>query len=237
MSLTYTSFLSGFAALLVVPADDPDFLAMVPLAIDDAEQRMYRELDLLATVVTDATGAVVAGNRNFSLPGGNAFVVIDGINIISPAGQTNPELGTRFPVLPAAKEVCDNLFPSVAGSSIPQYFARVTQSTVVFGPWPDGAYTVEVTGTQRPAALSTTQTSTFLSTSLPDAFMAAAMIFGAAWQQNFSASGDAPQQAVNWNSHYGDLMKSASVEELRKKFGSEGWSSKQPDPIATPPRT
>lgn len=237
MSMDYTQFVTAFAGLLVVPATDADFVAMLPRAIDDAEQRIYRELDLLATVVTDASGVATASNRNFNLPGGNTFIVIQDVNIITPAGTTDPEQGTRVPLLPTSKEVLDVLFPSVAAAGVPQYFARVTQSTMIFGPWPSAAYTVELVGTQRPAPLSPTNTTTFLTTSLPDVFLAAAMVYGAAWQQNFSASGDNPAQSVNWESHYKTLFASANIEEIRKKFGSEGWSDKQPDPIATPPRT
>lgn len=237
MALDYTTFVTAFSANLVVPSTDAAFLDMVPRAIDDAEQRIYRDLDLLATVTTDITGAATTSNRNFTLPGGNAFRVIQDINIITPAGTTNPELGTRNPVLPVSREVLDMLYPSVASAGVPQYFARVTQSTLVFGPWPLAAYTVEVVGTQFPPPLSATNTTTFLTTYLPDVFLAAAMVYGAAWQQNFSASGDNPQQAVNWESHYKTLLASATIEEIRKKFGSEGWSDRQPDPIATPPRT
>jgi hypothetical protein len=49
--------------------------------------------------------------------------------------------------------------------------------------------------------------------------------------------GDNPQSAVSWEAHYQALVKSAQIEEARKKFTAEGWSSKQPAPLATPPRT
>jgi hypothetical protein len=76
-----------------------------------------------------------------------------------------------------------------------------------------------------------------LSQYLPDVFLAAAMVFASGYQKNFSSMGDNPQQAVSWESHVQPLIESAKVEEIRKKFGSQGWSSKSPDPIATPPRT
>ena len=48
---------------------------------------------------------------------------------------------------------------------------------------------------------------------------------------------DNPQMAQSWENHYQMLVKSAQVEEARKKFTSQGWSSKQPSDIVTPPRT
>jgi hypothetical protein len=63
------------------------------------------------------------------------------------------------------------------------------------------------------------------------------MIYAAAYQQNFSASGDNPAQAVNWKGHYDDILKSGVIEQARMKFEAEGWSPQQPSPIANPPRT
>jgi len=237
MSLTYATLVTSLANLFAVPAGDASFQAVLPNVIDDAEQRLYRDLDFLATIVRDHSTALVALNRNFAYPGGNAFFVIEQLNVITPAGTTDPDAGTRVPLTPATRELCDNLYPSATGAGVPQYFAPMTQSTCIMAPFPDAAYTVEVVGTQRPTPLSNANQSTFLSTYLPYLFLAACAVFMCAFQQNFSAMGDNPQSAVSWEAHYNALKASAVVEEARKKFTAEGWSSKQPAPLATPPRT
>lgn len=235
--LTYNTFVTSLANLITVDPTDPGYVAALPNIIDDAEQRLYRELDLLSTV-TRATGAIVANNRNFTLPvTSGVFVVIEEMNAITPAGTTDPELGTRVPLLPASKEYLSTVWSSDAGAGVPGYFAPINQQQWVVGPWPDAAYTIEVVGTIRPAALSSGNQTTFLSQYLPDVFLAAALVFSAGYQQNFSAMGDNPAQAMTWESHVKTLIDSAKVEEIRKKFGSQGWSSKSPDPLATPPRT
>ena len=237
MALTYNTFVTSLANMLPVDPADPGYVAALPNIIDDAEQRLYRELDLLSTVVT-ATGALTIGSRKFTLPtGSGTFVVVEEMNVITPAGITNPELGERVPLLPVSKEYLDVVYPSVTGEGVPGYFAPISQQDWILGPWPDGAYTVEVVGTIRPAPLSATNQVTFLSQYLPDVMLAAALVFAAGYQQNFSSMGDNPQQSVTWESHVQKLIDSAKVEEIRKKFGSQGWSSKSPDPIATPPRT
>ncbi len=237
MSETYASTLATLANLMGDPllVSDANFLQIIPSAFDDAEQRICREVDFLGAVVTTSSIATTPNNRliNWS----NAFFVVQSANAISPAGTTNPDAGTRNPLLPATKEMMDYLYPSVTGAGIPKYMGRVTQDTAVLGPWPDGAYTLEITGTQRPATLSVTNTTTFISTYLPDLFISACMIYLSGYAQNFSAMGDNPAQAVNWKGHYDDELKSASLEEARKRFTSEGWSSAQPSPQATPPRT
>lgn len=234
----YTSFITILANELVVPVADSNYTTALPQIIDSAEQRCYRELDLLNTIVKDSSAALSTGTRQFSLPSTNGtFVVVDSINVITPSGQTNPDLGTRNPLVPASKEVCNFLFPSSTGSTIPQYFAMLTQTTILLAPWPDAAYQVEVTGTIRPTPLSASQATTLLTQYFPDLFFAASMVEGAAYLKNFGAMADDPRMAISWEKHYQDLMASAAIEEARKKFTMAGWSNKQPSSQTTPPRT
>lgn len=237
MSLTYATFVTSLANMIVVDPGDPNFVIALPNIIDDAEQRLYRELDLLSTVTRD-TGAFTANNRNFTLPtASGVFVVVEQMNVITPSSVTDPDLGTRVPMLPTSREYHDIVYPSVAGAGVPSLFAPINQEDWIVGAWPDEAYTVEVVGTIRPAPLSSENQTTFLSEYLPDVFLAAALVMSAGYQKNFTSMGDDPKSAVSWESHVAILLESAKVEEIRKKFGSQGWSSKSPDPIATPPRT
>lgn len=224
--------------MIVVPVNDPNFVTALPNIIDDAEQRLYRELDLLSTRV-DQTGVLTPLNRTFVLPGtGNfTFIVVEQMNVITPSSVTDPVLGTRHPMSPVSKEYLDATWPSAEAAGVPSLFAPLTQQRWLVGAWPDEPYTVEVVGTIRPAPLSASNQVTFLSQSLPDVFLAAALVMSAGYQLNFSAAGDNPQAGVTWETHVKTLLDSAKVEEIRKKFGSQGWTSKEPDPIATPPRT
>lgn len=234
--LTYSTYVSTLSTLLVVSSSDADFQTVLPSIIDDAELRIYRDLDLLNTS-TRSTTALTAGNRNLTLPSYNGTVVVcDEINVITPV-STQPDSGTRNQLVPASDELLNALWPSVTGSTVPQYWAMVNQDSVILGPWPDAAYTVEVVHTIRPNSLSTTNTTTLLSVYFPDLFVAASMVFGAGYQKNFGAAVDDPKMALTWESHYQQLLQGAQVEEARKTFTSQGWSDKQPAPLATPPRT
>ncbi len=216
--LTYTTYVSSLANLLVVPDNDTGFQTVLPNIIDDAELRMYRDLDLLNTVTRDETAALVAGNRNFNLPSTNGtFVVAKEFNVITPAG-TAADSGTRNSLVPATAEMLDVLYPSVNGSTVPQYFAMLSQSSILVGPWPDAAYTVEVVGTIRPIALSSTNTTTLLSVYFPDLLIAASMVFAAGYQRNFGAAVDDPKMAPTWESHYQSLLAGAMKEEDRKRL-------------------
>jgi hypothetical protein len=236
MAYTYTTWKSALASLGVYTEANANFVAILPSVIDYAEQRLYRELNLLSTVVRDTGGSTANNTRNFTLPQTNGrFVVIDAINVFTPAGSQT----TRNPVLPVSLNYIDLAWPeaSSTGSSVyPTHFAMVTDQTLVWGPTPGATYTVEVIGHIRPTPLSEANPNTFLTDYLPDLFMAASMIFLSGYQKNFGAQADDPRQAQSWETQYQALFSSANVEEIRRKFAGPGWSSKQPQPLAATPR-
>lgn len=240
MSLTFNTFTTSVANFLVIPISDANYVSAISNIIDYAEQQSYRDLDLLNTVYRDSSVVLTAGNRNLAeavSTTNGPFLVTQEINVITPAGTTNPDLGTRNPLLPTTKEMLDFLYPSSAGAGVPQYFAPINQNNFIVGPWPDAAYTIEVVGTQRPAPLSSTNATTLLSTYFPDVFLNAALVYGAGYLKNFGAAQDDPQSGVSWKSLYDASLKSSVTEEARKKFQAQGWSGMSTGPEAAPPRT
>ncbi len=218
-ALTYATYVTALATEMVVPESDTNFQTILPTIITNAELRNYRDLDLLDTTVRDSSATFTLSTRNFSLPTTlGTFIVAEQFNVITPAGTTDPELGTRNPLIPTSIDTLDALWPSSSGSTIPIYFSMMDQDLAIVGPFPDQAYTVEVVGTVRPSSLSTTTLTTVLSVFFPDIFLAASMVEAAAYQRNFGAMGDDPKQALSWESHYQALLKSAATEEQRKKF-------------------
>ena len=234
MSLTYSQYVSELQVLTQFNANDPNFMANLPSALDYAQDRISRELNLLNTVVSNTTLALTAGSRNLDITSATMNVMQD-INLITPAGTTNPEAGTRNPLVIASKEFLDWTYGSSTGSQLPTYFAMLTDTMILFGPWPDQNYSVELIGTTRPAGLSETNTTTWVSTYLPDLLLAASMIFMSGFMKNFGAQSDDPKMAISWESQYTTLRDSANVEDLRRKFQSQGWTSELPSPL-TPPR-
>ena len=187
---------------------------------------------------TSITGySLTIGNRVLTIPEGT-IVVSEQINIITPAGQTNPNTNTRNPCLPVTKEYLDAVYGSSSSSyrGMPQYFAPFNDNVFYFGPAPDAAYGVEIVGTYRPASLSSTNTTTFLSLYLPDLLIMASMIYVSAYQRNFGRANDDPQMAITYESQYQALLKTADLEENRKKFEAAAWSSQEPSISATPTR-
>jgi len=233
VALTYSTYVGALQQLAVANSLDTNFFAILPDVIDYAEQRVYRELDLLSTVIVDTSVTLATGVRDAAIP--NTFVVTNGFNIFVPAGSDATN-GDRVALTNTSRNALDVLWPGVSTTGQPQLYAMTDQWTVTFGPAPDGDYLLETIGTQRPAPLSPDNTPTFLTTYLPDLFVAASMVFLSMYQRNFDATGNTPGMGGNWEQQYQKLFASANVEEMRKKGNSNGWTSYNPAPLAKAPR-
>jgi hypothetical protein len=224
-AMDYATFKTQFAQLIVIDETDANFVTMLPIAIQSAEQRIYRDLDLLVEIVSDRSTTMSQGVAEISIPA--AFYTIRNLNAISDAGD-------RYPMTPVSRAWFDMVYSGNPDNhdlqGVPAYFAMITQGSLIMGPPPDSSYRLEVIGTQRPAALSATNTTTPITTYMPDIFIAAAMIYAAGWMKNYGAQGDNPQMAQSWQSQYDMLKQSANIEELQKKFMSQAWSSQAPTP-------
>lgn len=232
---TYDTYVNALAKLLVVDPDNVDFVGLLPSFIDYAELRIYRDLDLLRTVTSQVDYSTSTNRRTLEIPIGD-FVTIQNVNILTPVGTGNPDAAIRNPCLPVTKEYLDMVYSSAAGAGLPSYFAMFNQNTILFGPWPDNVYAVEIVGTRRPNSLAADNQTTYVSQFFPDLFMMASMIFGSAYQRNFGKMVDEPEMAGSYETQYQRLLQSAGVEEARKKFSSAGWTSMSPAPVASPSR-
>lgn len=235
MSYNYSTFVTYLSVETVIDQTDADFQSILPNCIDYSEQRVYREMNLLDTVVRDPTGTLTASNRTFNLPSSlGRFVAVNGINVITPAGTSNPDLGTRNQLTLTSRDAIDAIWPSSAGATVPNVYAMITDEQVIVGAAPDQAYGVEVVGTIRPTPLSSTNPTTYLTLYLPDLFFAAAMIFMSGYMRNFGSQADDPRMAQSWETQYEKLFASANEEEERKRFGSGAWGKSQPATATIP---
>jgi hypothetical protein len=257
---TGTNYLTQIATMAVVDTTDPNFLTILPAMISYAENRIYRDLDFLFTSIATTSYALTTGNRQLSVPAGT-FVVPEQINVLTPLGVTDPNAATRYPLLPTTKEFLDAVYGSYEDTAMPKYFCPFDDYTFYVGPFPDQDYTVELVGTYRPQSLgpgaadatflanyitytgaaypnfASTTTTTFISLYLPEMMILASMIYIAAYQRNFSsAMGNDPQMPITYETQYQALIKSAMMEENRKKFEAAAWSSQSPSTVATPTR-
>jgi len=229
------SYVQQIAELAVVDQTDSNYVAILPMMITYAENRMYRDIDFLFTSTSITGYSITAGTRQITIPQGT-LVVSEQINLITPSGQSNPDAGTRTALLPTTKEYLDAVYGVASATGVPQYYAPFNDNLFYVGPFADQNYYVEIVGTYRPASLSATNPTTFISLYLPDVFIMASMIYISAYQRNFGRQSDDPQMAQSYETQYQTLLKGAVVEEARKKYESSGWASMSPSPVASPSR-
>ena len=229
----------------VVTSSDPNFQNIIPQMLNYAELRISRDVDFLATQ-NQQTFSVASGTNQLPINPATDFVTLQTIT------ATNNTTGNTTTLTPVSKSFLQNVYGSAAGADTPQYFAVFggdlatggqAQQNVIFGPWTDAAYTFNVTGTTRQPTLynyavtgQADTTYTFISQNLPDLLIMASMIYLSAYQRNFGRESDDPQMAQSYENQYQTLLKGAIVEESRKKFQADGWTSYSPSPVATPTR-
>lgn len=243
MGITYSTLVSECATVTAISSTilvtgDTNFGGIMDAAINYAEGRLYRDLDLPAVRVTDTSVTCSSGVRTISLSTTQGtLLVIDSLNLFSSAGTTSSN-ATRLPLVPASKAVIDTIYPSALSSNTgtPQYFSRVTDVEIMLGPTPDQPYGTEVIATIRPNALSASNSSTWLTQNVPELMVAATMVFLAGYMRDYGSQADDPKLAQSWETQYNTLLGSQKSDTLRMKFMSDAWTQQQPNQAATPPR-
>jgi len=242
--LTYNAYITQVGTLAVVNLQtvsgvvqgvDAWFNNLVPAMLNYAELRIQRDLDLLP-LLSSNTYTLSNTNNLLQVPVGD-FVTVQDLVV------------GGVPLLPTTKEFLQNVYGPSGTKAQPLYFAMVggdsstagnTYNNIIVGPYPDQNYPVVVWGTIRMPSLYYNATvslansgTTFISTYLPDLLVTASLIFVSLFQRNFGAATDnSPEMGVTYETQYQALLKSALVEEARKKFQSTGWQSESPPVIA-----
>jgi hypothetical protein len=261
MSYNYTTFQTALAIEMVVPnnnVNEPNFVAVLPTIIDYAEQRCYRELDLLTAEARQwfqmapfrRSQSFAVGGAVYSTPSPpQQILVVDRVRVEPPNAVLPPIPGVAptvggEPCLPSTVDYLDaiysGVFPNPETTGQPVRFALLDDQTLVFGPMPDQAYYFLVHGSARPVPLylaapaDGTQT-TFLTQVLPDLFLACAMVSASGYRKNYGAQADDPRMAVSWETQFQTLLSSAKSEETRKKFLGWGMMSSYQSPSMPAP--
>jgi hypothetical protein len=217
---------------------DSNFGGIMDVLIDYAEGRLYRDLDLVSASIFNSTVVCSSGVRTVFLSTTAGLPLqIDALNLLTSAGTTSSN-ATRVPLVPATRAIVDMVYPSALSSNCgqPQYFARLSDTELILGPTPDQAYGLEMQATIRPAPLSASNSSTWLTQNVPELMTAACMISAAGYMRDFGAQSDNPQMAQSWEGQYKALIATAQVDSMRQKFESAAWTAQSPTPLATPPR-
>lgn len=219
-----------------------DFSNILPRAIEYGEDRIYKEMTFLGTRAQDASLTFSGSTRSLNLQNMTTKIIVpEGVAAITPVG-TVPALGTRVQFQAASLDVIDMFWPDERVTAAPddvdeRYWAMLDAYTIVVEPTPDDTYVAEITGLFMPTALSSTNTTTYITLTYPALFVACTMIFLSGYLRNFGAQADNPKMSASWEDQYKILAASTVMEEQRRRSQGIGWSANAPAPLAKPDRT
>lgn len=212
-----------------------------------AELRIARDLDMLASQTSNIY-TLTAGANVFSLPVDD-FLKVQTLEIVM---LSSGSVVNSSPVLMVSKEFIQNVYGGLASAGTPQYAAlygdnfgdeQDSFTNILFGPAPNFAYSLRVTGTALAASLYKSATSgpadtvfTYISAYYPDLLMMASMIYISAFQRNFSATSDSADMGQSYEKQYQTLRLGAIPLENQRKQQGSGWSAYSTPIAATPTR-
>lgn len=208
-----------------------DFNQILPSMISYAENKIYAKLNFLNTRTQNFSVNFTAGSRSITIPS-TIIGIVEGVSAITPIGN-NPSQGTRNPLERVSLDVIDMIWPVEQSTGLPTYFAMLDNATAVVAPTPSSNLIVEFTGIFRPAPLSATNTSTYITTFYPSLMQSACCIFGFTWQKDYGGNFN-PQSESTWTQLYSDLEQVAIAEEMRRKSEGRDWTTFMPAPLASP---
>jgi hypothetical protein len=219
-----------------------DLYVALPRIIESAEGRIYRSLTMLATRTQDTSKTFTAGNREIDISTiSPSIMVVEGIAAITPVGAISAA-SYRHQFDMATLDMIDAIWPQYSVTRSPlntpfRYWAMKDHQTIVVAPSMDAAYKCEITGLFMPTAISSTNTTTYLSTVYPELLFASCMIDVAGFLRDYGQQSDDPKLALSWQNQFNELRELAMAEENRRRGAGIGWSANMPTPLAQPPRT
>lgn len=251
LGLTYNGLVTQVALLApyqvqtvsgVVQGVAPEFTALIPQMLQYAEQRIQRDVELLATQVF-RYGFTLDPTTDQLLVPNDQLVTIQDVLVFSDGAWAPP-------LNPVSKSYLLTVWPYSSPRGPPRVFAvqggdyqTLTNTVLLFGPPPDQAYPVILIGDTRDLSLAVfadppyaATSTTWISTWLPDLLVIACMIYVSAYQRDFGRQSDDPQMAQSYEAQYQALLASVDKEEFRKRFQADAWSSQPTPPAATPTR-
>lgn len=193
----YNSLISNVQAL--AEDDGTEFALYVPTAIDLAEERIFKEMDL-PDLEIKATGALSTITPLLAKPTGYVFphyfnIVVSGLK---------KELKKR------TEEFINDYWPNSTSTDVPKYYADSSQTNFVIAPTPSSTFSYEIKYSAKPAKLSVSNGTNYYTANCQDILYAAVMVEMAKFMKAWT-------QTNTWEQTYGGLRDDWNLEMMRKR--------------------
>lgn len=199
--MTAISSYNTLLQALVDTAEDngAEFLAYIPTAIDLAEERLFKELDL-PDLEKRTSGTLTPNNPTLPKPGDYQF----GGDLYVTSGTSKVQLKLRM------EDFLVDYWPDQTQTNVPKYYSHTTDSSFMLAPTPSQAFQYDFKYTAKPVKLSVTNQTNYFTEQLKDCLFYASMLemvtFMKAWEQ-----------LETWNSKFVNARDTWNIEMSRKR--------------------
>ena len=192
---TYATLVENIQA--IAEDDGVEFLMYIPTAVDLAEERLFKELDLM-DLETKVTGTLSAATLN------------------KPAGY---RFGNHFAITVAGKkkllkkrleDYIIDYWPDPAVTDIPEYYCDLSSTQFLVAPTPSASYTYEIKCTGQPTKLSVSNPTNYFITNCKDILYAACMSEMARFMKAWS-------QQESFEAIYANARDTFNIEMMRRR--------------------
>ena len=155
--------------------DGSEFISYIPKMVNRVEDRLTKALDDYG-LVTATSVALSAGKNTYTLPTGT--LIIKNLHL--------KDAGSKIGLLQRTDEFINDYWPVSASTGTPKYYARKTNSQIVFAPTASATYGGELVYVVKPSALTSANQNNYFSDYCYDALFYGCMIEAANFMQNYS---------------------------------------------------
>jgi len=170
-----------------------------------AENRILRDIDL-DVFKLEVAGSLTAGNKFLTAP--NDILTHRYMILTSVSGD---QIFLDFRDTSFMKEY----WPDGTDTGVPKYYSVWDQNTFYVAPTPLASYTVELGYIYRPAQLSASNTTTWVSTNAPEALLYACLI------QAYSYTKGPPDMLAYFNNAYKEAIQGLGIEQQGRRRRDE----------------
>ena len=177
--------------------------------IENAEFRVLREVDSDSNR-SFKTAQLVASQRYIDVPAD--CLVVRSAQIVDSDGVASAD-NREF------LEYKDTNFMSeynpTDATGVPKYYSYWDEDTLVFAPVPDAAYTIQINYVLKPAALTATNTTTYLSLNFPNGLLYACLVEAYGFLKG-------PQDLLQlYEQKYKQVVEGFSIEQMGRRRRDE----------------
>lgn len=205
MSSPISSYSTLVTAILDIAEDVGDeLISYIPVAIDNAERRLTRELDIQKLVYT-STVTVTAGTPTFLKP--------EGHKVTHYLRYTDPTTGRTAVLRRKTDDYLDEYWPEATSAGTPVYYSEEDSAYFRIVPCTSSDASIQIKGVRRPTALTSASPTNAFTSAVPDALFYSTMIEIAMWQRNASLKQDYSEMYISTRDNLNNESRRARQDD------------------------